>query len=374
MRLIALRVDGFGRLAERRFEFAPGLNVVVGPNEAGKSTLAAAIIASLYGGRRGDKDRWRPWTGGPYAASLRYETSDGASWEVHRAFDLDAKGVRVYDADGADAAARIGAGKTLNPGEAHLRISQDVFLQTACARQRAVGLESGSANDVSTALAQALGGGPKEDAALGAIERLAQALRRYVGTDRAHKNAPLKKLRELEAAQARAGNEARGALTALAALREKIAAERTQRDRDVSAAAELERRSRSLRAAHIRGQLAALKEYRNEAAALQRTRAAFDDVRDFAPERLAALDDAYHAWRSARSVADAAARHAAEEAPNSDASGASGDAASARRDGAGGRARAATLVVAAFVATLADVGVAVAHQWTWTAVGDVALV
>ena len=411
MRLLALRVDGFGRLTDRRFDFAPGLNVVVGPNEAGKSTLAAAIVASLYGCRRGDKDRWRPWTGRPYATLLRYETADGASWEVHRAFELDTKGVRVYDADGVDAAARVGAGKTLNPGEAHLQISQDVFLQTACARQRAVGLEGGSANDVSTALAQALDGGPKEDAALGAIERLAQALRRYVGTERAHKNAPLKKLRELEAVQARAGDEARLAIGELAALREKIAAERAQRDRDVSAAAELERRARSLRAAHIRARLTALKDYRDEVAELQSARGAFDDVRDFAPERLPVLEDTYHAWRSARSVADAATRDAAEEAledgerhelearrrdagaldddafdalraaaaqgdaARAKAAAASGDAAAARRDGEGGRVLAGALVIAALIATLADVGIAVAHLWTWTAVGSaVALV
>jgi DNA repair exonuclease SbcCD ATPase subunit len=348
-------------LADRRFEFGPGLNVVVGPNEAGKSTLAAAIVASLYGCRRGDKDRWRPWAGGAYAASLRYETSGGASWEVHRAFELDAKGVRVYDADGADAAARVGAGKTLNPGEAHLRISHDVFLQTACARQRAVGLESGSANDVSTALAQALGGGPKEDAALGALARLDAALRGYVGTDRAYKNAPLKKLRDLEAAQARAGDEARHAIGALAVLREKIAAGRAQRDRDVSAAVELERRARSLRAAHIRARLTALKDYRDEVAELQRARGAFDDVRDFEPERLGALDDAYHSWRSACNVAEAAARAAAEEALGAD---------ERPVDVQGARVPAGTLVVAAVTATLADIGVAVAHQWTWTAVAS----
>ncbi len=361
MRLRSLRIDGFGRLAERRFDFAPGLNVVVGPNEAGKSTLAAAIVASLYGCRRGDKDRWRPWSGGAYATSLRYETSDGASWEVQRAFELDAKGVRVYDADGADAAARVGAGKTLNPGEAHLRISHDVFVQTACARQRAVGLESGSAGDVSTALAQALDGGPKEDAALGALARLDAALRGYVGTGRAFKNAPLKKLREVEAAQARAGDEARRALAALAALRENIAAERAQRDRDASAAAELERRARSLRAAHIRARLTALKEHRDEVAELQSERGGFDDVRDFALERLPLLEDAYHVWRSARNVAKAAARAAAEEALGAD---------EHPVDVGDTRVPAGTLVVAALTATLADIGVAVAHQWTWTAVAS----
>ena len=408
MRVRSLHVHGFGRLTECAFEFAPGLNVVVGPNEAGKSTLGAALVASLYGLQRGEKDRWRPWAANaPYASVLKYETSDGARWEVHRAFEHDTKGVRVYDGEGRDAAARVGEGRSLSPGAAHLQISLDVFLQTACVRESEVALARGSANDVSTALARALGGGPKEDAALGALARLDAALKAHVGSERAHKNAPLKKLRELELQQARAAEDARAALDVLGSLREKIAAERVQRDHDAAALVELERRVQALRAAHVRARLDALKEYRRELAALQSARATFDDVAQFAAERVPALDDAYHSWRSAASVADAAARDAAEEALSEDerrelearradagalrdeaydalraaaaqadaaharAAAAAHDAATARREGDGGRALAGGLVASAFVAALGDAALAIAHLWSWTAVASV---
>src|SRR5665213_476948 len=411
MKLRTLRVDGFGRLAGRTFAFGPGLNVVVGPNEAGKSTLAAAIVASLYGLQRGEKDRWRPWTGNAYATPLSYETADGATWEVHRALERDTKGVRVFDAAGGDAAARIGQGKTLNPGDAHLQIPLEVYLQSATARQRAVALESGAADEVAAALAHALGGGPREDAALGALARLEEAQRKHVGTDRAHKNVPLKRLRDLETEQVRAAADARAALERQSALRERIAAERTQRDRDAVAAAELERRTRALRAADVRARLEALAEYRDEGATLQAARAAFDDVAEFAAERVVALDDAYHSWRSSASVADATARNVTDEeltaaeaeelaarradagtfddaafealraacaqaeAARSRAAAASSEAAAARRDGEGGRSLNGGLVAAALAGTLADVGVAVAHLWLWTMVaGAVALV
>jgi DNA repair exonuclease SbcCD ATPase subunit len=402
VRFRSLRIDGFGRLCDRRFTFGPGLNVVVGPNEAGKSTLAAALVASLYGLQRGEKDRWRPWTVNAYATALTYETADGAVWEVHRAFERDTKGVRVYDADGADAAARIGSGKTVNPGDAQLGISLDVFLQTAYARQRAVALDGGSADEVSTALAHALDGGPKEDAALGALARLDDAVRKFVGTERAHKNAPLKGLRDEEQRQRRAADDARSALDALAALRVKIGAERTERDRDAEAAADLERRAYSLRAARLRARLEALAEYRDELASVQNARVAFDDVSDFAAERVASLDDAYHSWRSAESVADAAALGEAEErlteaereelaertrdagaldddafdavraaaaqaeAAHARAAAASNDAAAARRDGEGALAPAGFVLALALVATGVDIAVAIAHLWLWT--------
>jgi DNA repair exonuclease SbcCD ATPase subunit len=406
VKIRSLRVDGFGRLADRTFAFGPALSVVVGPNEAGKSTLAAALVASLYGLQRGEKDRWRPWNAGAFSTALTYETVDGAVWEVHRALDRDTKGVRVFDERGADAAARLGLGKSLNPGDVHLQISLDVFLQTACMRQGATALESGTANEVATALAHALGGGPKEDAALGALKRLDDAQREHVGTERAHKNVPLKRLRDQEAENARAAREARAALERLTALREKIAAARTLCDRDTAAAGELERRARGLRAANLRARLDALREYRDEFARVQRAREAFDDVAGFAADRVAELDDAYHSWRSSDSVAEAAARGVSDEAlsdaecrelaersrdagnvddavfaalcaasehaeaARTRSTSAAGEAAAARRDGDGGGPAGGALVVAALVATASDVGVAVAHLWLWTAIAS----
>ena len=43
MILRRLRIQRFLGLTDATFEFAPGINVIVGPNEAGKSTLRRAI-------------------------------------------------------------------------------------------------------------------------------------------------------------------------------------------------------------------------------------------------------------------------------------------------------------------------------------------
>jgi uncharacterized protein YhaN len=411
VRLRSLRVDGFGKLVDRSFEFDPGLTIVSGPNEAGKSTLAAALVAGLYGLQRGEKERWRPWSDARFATTLVYETADGKVWEIQREFDKDAKGIHVYDESGNDVAAQLGNGRALAPAEAQLGIPLDVFLQTACSRQAAVAIDGGSAGAVSTVLARALDGGPKEDAAIGALARFDAALKKYVGSERAHKNAPLKKLRAQEEKQRASASAARAQLDALAGLRERIALVRAARDRDAGAAAELERRTRSLRAANLRARLAALKEYRDELAALQTTRAAYDDVAEFPAERVGALNDAFEGWLSAESVAEAAARNHADEALRPDekaelherradagmldddavnalrtaaaqaeaaharAASSAHDAASARREGDGGRTLAGALLVVAIVALCAAVGVAIAHLWLDTAVaGAFALV
>jgi DNA repair exonuclease SbcCD ATPase subunit len=59
MILRSLELKHFGKFAERTFEFRRGLNLVVGPNESGKSTLMEAVPAVLFGAR--DKERFRPW-------------------------------------------------------------------------------------------------------------------------------------------------------------------------------------------------------------------------------------------------------------------------------------------------------------------------
>ena len=50
MKLLALEIEGYGVWSGLKFQrMSEGLNVVYGPNEAGKSTLLHFIRSSLYG-------------------------------------------------------------------------------------------------------------------------------------------------------------------------------------------------------------------------------------------------------------------------------------------------------------------------------------
>jgi uncharacterized protein YhaN len=72
-----LQLQHFGKFSEAVFEFRRGLNLVVGPNEAGKSTMMEAIPAILFGLR--DKARYRSWgRRGESIGSLILEQSGGA--------------------------------------------------------------------------------------------------------------------------------------------------------------------------------------------------------------------------------------------------------------------------------------------------------
>jgi recombinational DNA repair ATPase RecF len=311
VRLLELRVEGFGKVVDRTIAFAPQLNVVYGPNEAGKSTLATALLATLYGLGRGEKEDWRPWSGARYATALRYELTDGRSFEIQREFERDAKGLRVYDAHGNDASGECSVnGRTVSPGHAHLGIPLEVFVNGAFVAQGDVAIDGARAERITHALARALDGGPKEDAALGALGRLDVALAEHVGKKKATVNAPLRHLYdELGEAEARA-SDMRSRLQALHDVRARLEDERS-RARDLEVALrEHERRGRALRAHTLRSRFDALREIRDDLAALGAERARYDDVEGFPVYLVAELDDLYREWYSL----DARARAHAEEA------------------------------------------------------------
>lgn len=61
--ITSVQLPAFGRFRGEEFTFRPGMNLVCGKNEAGKSTLVAAIAGTIFGFRK-EKDRFVPWDGG----------------------------------------------------------------------------------------------------------------------------------------------------------------------------------------------------------------------------------------------------------------------------------------------------------------------
>jgi DNA repair exonuclease SbcCD ATPase subunit len=89
----------FGRFVEADFDFAAGINLVTGPNEAGKSTIMAAIPAVLYGLR--DKERYRPWgREGGCSATLVLQTVKGTAVRIEREIISDRVTLTETDAQG----------------------------------------------------------------------------------------------------------------------------------------------------------------------------------------------------------------------------------------------------------------------------------
>ena len=109
MRLVDLKIDGFGKLNNRYIDFSEGINLVTGHNEAGKSTLHACIRAMFYGMERAKGiaaltdtyAHYKPWNGKAYGAKLRIE-NDGRIYSITRDFNEDPVGCKIYDETGME--------------------------------------------------------------------------------------------------------------------------------------------------------------------------------------------------------------------------------------------------------------------------------
>jgi uncharacterized protein YhaN len=101
-----LFLDGYGRFTGREIEFAGGLQVVLGANEQGKTTMRSFITDMLYGQkasttqRRYDENHLlrRPWAeSGSYGGRMTYLLDNGQEFEIHRVFDRGNESVQVFN-------------------------------------------------------------------------------------------------------------------------------------------------------------------------------------------------------------------------------------------------------------------------------------
>lgn len=94
MQIREAKVFNFGKLQNASFRFAPGINVIYGENEAGKSTLEAFLLGMLFGveknrGRAAAGDiysRYEPWHAPSfYSGALRFSV-EGRPFYLERNF------------------------------------------------------------------------------------------------------------------------------------------------------------------------------------------------------------------------------------------------------------------------------------------------
>ncbi len=93
MKFLELNVHGFGQFgSQKTIKFQDGVNVILGPNESGKSTLHYAILASLYQPSKVDLDLCTSWNN-PDVCKVRltYQILDGEIFRISR--DLKSKKV-----------------------------------------------------------------------------------------------------------------------------------------------------------------------------------------------------------------------------------------------------------------------------------------
>ena len=104
MRLDKLRITNFAAIESVEVEFGPGLNVLYGPNDLGKSTVVAAIRLGLLLPHTSTYcEQYVGWTGaGEPTVEITFETEAQRIWRVHKQFGKTGSSVLHESRNGRD--------------------------------------------------------------------------------------------------------------------------------------------------------------------------------------------------------------------------------------------------------------------------------
>lgn len=191
----------FGPFDGDQLELAPGMNVICGPNEAGKSTWHGALYAALCGMRRGRgraraedqefKDCHFPWHLDRWEVSAEVELSDGRALELYH--DLDGRvDSRITD---------LGTGGDISSeyifdgapdGSRLLGLTRDIVLSTIFVRQAHILAVTENAASLQEQLQRAAATSGNDATAEEALALIEVFKKENVGTQVRHSTKPLR--------------------------------------------------------------------------------------------------------------------------------------------------------------------------------------
>ncbi|MBC5826512.1 MAG: AAA family ATPase [Candidatus Eremiobacteraeota bacterium] len=296
MKLVRARIDGFGRLSGT-VDFAEGMTVICGPNEAGKTTLVECILRLLYGYPEAQanarRTRFLPWhEGRAYRAALTYRLDDGSLLETTRDFGREDVPTTTAQRDTGRPIPEYSGSRKTSPGEGYIGLSMAAFEAAAVVRASDfANASNGKGYEILAERLAALVGSAGETSAAAAIGRLKDFLREIGGRPIA-KNSLLTQAGE-EWEKAHDALETYSAehrdLSAVVETRRRIEGDV---DRAQARMAELGHEARAARLDALRRQLARVRDAQACLAAAEQERAAIATPAPALVERADAIESA----------------------------------------------------------------------------------
>ena len=196
MRIKSLVVKSFGRFKDKSIEFNDGVNVIYGPNEAGKSTIHKFIESVFFGLFKSavkrkqylpDHDKYLPWVGDRYEGSLTYSIK-GTDYRIERNLIKGKDQVRIYNVKtGEDVTKKAEYNSSTGlyePASLHFGVSRVIYRNTLSIGQLAMRTDAELADEVRDILIN-LGSGKAEDIS---VKKAVEAIQKKlddIGTSRA---------------------------------------------------------------------------------------------------------------------------------------------------------------------------------------------
>ena len=182
MLLKNIQINGFGKLENVNIDLKDGLNLVVGDNESGKSTLMEFIKGIFYGVNKNkngkdysDFERFKPWNEANFSGKMTYNM-DEEEYAVYR--DFNRNNTKVYDKTGIDITNEFDKDKSRGAlvGLAHLGMDEDTFDNSVFVRQKEIKVNELSQNTMIQKLTNIIQSGDEDVSYQTTIKKLEKIL------------------------------------------------------------------------------------------------------------------------------------------------------------------------------------------------------
>ncbi|RCX16071.1 DNA repair exonuclease SbcCD ATPase subunit [Anaerobacterium chartisolvens] len=193
MRIEKLEIKGFGKLRNRKLELKPGLNIVFGANESGKTSLQCFIRSMLFGikGGKGARDgtpsplkMYRPWDTNEFSGIMEYVLDNGERYRIERSFVNNS--VRIFDSffNNITDTFHVGKDKRARFAEKHTGMNEVCFSKTVFIGQMDAKIGEDGGRELLSRLTNIAQTGYEDISFKRASEALKDALKNHVGTDK----------------------------------------------------------------------------------------------------------------------------------------------------------------------------------------------
>lgn len=200
MKIKELNINGFGKLKNKNIKFDEGINVIIGENESGKSTLLKFITSSLYGvskNKRGksisDYEKYKPWDTENYSGKIKYKLDNENEFEVYREFNK--KSPEIYNNFGDDITAlyNVGKNKEIPFFYEQTKIDEELFVNSTAVMQNDVRIDKSTQNMIIQKISNLATTGADNISYKKSIEKLNKKQLEEIGSDRSQ-DRPINKI------------------------------------------------------------------------------------------------------------------------------------------------------------------------------------
>ena len=189
MKIKELKINGFGKLENKKIELKDNINVIYGKNEAGKSTLLKFITGMFYGlskNKNGqavpDIEKFKPWKTEEFSGRIKYELDTKEIFEVYR--DFKKKNPTIYNSNLEDISKKFNIDKTKGNQFFYdqVGVEEEIFNSSVITKQAEVKLDEKSQNNIIQKISNTLGTGEDTSSYSKIVTKLKKKMMDEVGT------------------------------------------------------------------------------------------------------------------------------------------------------------------------------------------------